>query len=191
MDCTLNQVKRALNFWAIRAVDMESLKTASHYGKKTLRSLPLKLVVNQGTGKAVHVFNERNWGAETRSLVESARAMRTHRITQVMELAREYNKASVQQGSTGGGMETAPNDHQVLVDLSSSDEEVAESGNFDEDCEFVFIHYFAPNSWLLEALLGWAQRIMMYIQLYIIYVYDTRSHHGTLAPSFNFPIFCR
>lgn len=154
MDLTLNpsQVERALTLWATEAFDMES---TSRHAKK---APTLKGVANKLTGKvttSAHAYNERNWGAKTRLFVESARAMRPFRIAKVVELAHKYSKGPT-PGSTGITTETNPNDcrNQLLLDLSSSDEDSAVDGagtesNVEDDGHgkiLVFIYYIATNS---------------------------------------------
>lgn len=115
---TSNQVERALNLWATEAYDWD-------VSVPTKRTPTLKPVLNKQTGRVnthAHAFNERNWGVETRSFLESARLMRAHRITEVNDLAYKFSKPYLQGQSA---TETMTNNYQgeLLVDLSSSDEE--------------------------------------------------------------------
>jgi hypothetical protein len=149
---TLNQVEHALNLWAIEAYDWD----ASTPTKRTPTLIP---VINKQTGKvntSVHAFNERNWGAETRSFLESARMMRAHRIREVTESAYKFSKPYIQGRSA---TETIMNNRQgeLLVDLSSSEEDAGlqddESMLNSENCKFLLVCYFASHSQLPEVLL--------------------------------------
>lgn len=144
---TLDQVQRALHFWAIKAFEMEDPITGIRKQTPTL-----KPVINEKTGKvntSAHAFNERNWGAQTLSLLQSAREMRPHRITEVMDRAYKYSKTYIQGRSV---TETVPNHHQsqVLVDLSSSEEDGPGLQESDENCEsllfILVICYLVSNT---------------------------------------------
>lgn len=134
----LNQVERALNLWAIEAYDWD----ASVPSKRTPTFKP---VLNKQTGRInthAHAFNERNWGSETRSFLESARVMRAHRVTEVKELAYKFSKPYL-RGQSATETAITNNYHgEVLVDLSSSGEEDAMLQDDDENCKFLLICLF-------------------------------------------------